>query len=103
MSAPMAKDQLAFQLPNQTYVDAHEQEPNLERPTLPTERPDPGFARWLANRLDGFRAWREKQSAMAEMETMSDRELLDIGLNRSDLHRVFDATHNADLVARTEG
>lgn len=103
MSAPIAKDQLAYQLPNLTYVDAHSEEPNLERSTLPTERPDPGFARWLANRIEGFRAWREKQTAVAEMEMLSDRELLDIGLNRSDLYRVFDSTHNADLVARSEG
>lgn len=103
MSAPIAKDQLAFQLPNQTYVDAHVEEPNLDRPTLPNERPLPNFGHWLAERIDGFRAWREKQAAMAEMETMSDRDLLDIGLNRADLHRVFDSAHNADLAARSEG
>jgi len=103
MSAPIAKDQLSFQLPNLTYVDAHFEEPNLGRVTLPTELPEHGFGQWLAARVAAFRGWREKRSAMAELEMMSDRELLDIGLSRADLHRVFDTAYNADLVARSEG
>lgn len=103
MSAPIAKDQLAYQLPNQTYVDAHFEEPNLGRGTLPSELPKPTFGHWLAARIAAFQAWREKQSAMAELEMMSDRELTDIGLSRADLHRVFDTAHNADLVARSVG
>lgn len=103
MSAPIAKDQLAFQLPNLTYVDAHFEEPNLDRVTLPTELPKPTFSRWLAARVAAFHAWREKRIALAELEMMSDRDLQDIGLSRADLHRVFDSAHNADLVARSEG
>jgi uncharacterized protein YjiS (DUF1127 family) len=101
MSAPIAKDQLAFQLPNQTYVQARYEEPNL-RVSYQSE-PRHGFGPWLAGRIAAFRAWREKQAALTEMEMMSDRELLDIGLSRSDLHRVFDSAHNADLVARSGG
>ncbi|HET8997054.1 MAG TPA: DUF1127 domain-containing protein [Acetobacteraceae bacterium] len=103
MSAPIAKDQLAYQLPNLTYVDAHPEEPNLGRVTLPTELPKPSFGRWLAARIAALQAWRERQSAMAELEMMSDRELMDIGLSRADMARVFDSAHNADLVARSEG
>lgn len=103
MSAPIAKNKLAFQLPNLTYVDAHPEEPNLERATLPIELPKPTFGRWLTARLAAFQAWREKQAAMSELAMMSDRELMDIGLSRADLPRVFDSAHNADLVARSEG
>ncbi len=103
MSAPIARNQLAYQLPNLTYVDAHFEEPNLGRVTLPNELPQPTFGRWLAAHIAAFQAWREKRAALAELEIMSDRELLDIGLSRADLHRVFDAAHNADLVARSEG
>ncbi len=84
-------------------MDAHFEEPNLGRVTLPTELPKPTFGRWLAARIADLQAWREKQAAMAELEMMSDRELLDIGLSRADLRRVFDSAHNADLVARSEG
>jgi len=101
MSAPITQDQLAFQLPNLTYVQARFEEPSL-RVTYPSE-PNHGFGAWLAGRIAAFRAWREKQAALTEMEMMTDRELMDIGLSRSDLHRVFDSAHNADLVARSGG
>jgi uncharacterized protein YjiS (DUF1127 family) len=32
---------------------------------------------------------------------MTDRELFDVGLNRGDLRRVFDARFNRDLVKRS--
>jgi hypothetical protein len=35
---------------------------------------------------------------MAELQAMSDRELMDVGLNRGDLQRVFDPVYNRDLV-----
>jgi uncharacterized protein YjiS (DUF1127 family) len=94
MSAPIAKSQFAFELPNLTYVDAHLEEPALRIPTAP-EKPH-GLRALMA----GFRAWREKQAAMAEMSVMSDRELADIGLTRSDLSRVFNDNFNLDLRAR---
>lgn len=101
MSAPIVKDYLAFQLPNLTYVDAHYEEPSLRVPYH--AEPRHGFGPWVAGRIAAFHAWREKQAALTEMETMSDRELMDIGLSRSDIHRVFDSAYNADLVARSGG
>jgi uncharacterized protein YjiS (DUF1127 family) len=100
MSAPIAKDQLAFQLPNLTYVDARYEEPNLRTSYAEPRR---GFGIWLATRVAAFRAWREKQAALAELEGMSEHELADIGLSRADLHRLFDPSHNQDLVARSGG
>ena len=97
MSAPIARNNLAFQLPNQTYVQARYEEPNLR-----ASRPDE-IHRGFGSFITAFRAWREKRAALAELEMMSDRELADIGLSRADLHRVFDPAHNADLVARSGG
>lgn len=99
MSAPIAKDRLAFQLPNLTYVDARYEEPNLRV----TSEPRKGFAAWLAGRVAALRFWHERQAALSELEVMTDRELADIGLSRCDLSRVFDPAHNGDLVARRGG
>ncbi|HUN42624.1 MAG TPA: DUF1127 domain-containing protein [Acetobacteraceae bacterium] len=91
MSAPIAKSQFTFELPNLTYVDAHLEEANL-RARLPASKPR-GFRALIA----AFRAWREKQAAIAELHMMTDRELTDIGLTRADVHRVFNDNYNADL------
>lgn len=94
MSAPIAKNQFAFELPNLSYVDASLEEANLRVAPLPSK---PSGLRAL---IAAFRTWRENRVARAELEMLSDRELADIGLNRSDLHRVFDAGHNHDLLER---
>ena len=44
--------------------------------------------------------WRQHQAVLQEMELMTDRELADIGLTRSDLPRVFDPAFAADRAAR---
>ena len=94
MSAPIAKSQFTFELPNLTYVDTSLEEANLRAP-LPVSKPR-GFRALVA----AFRAWREKQAAIAELEMMSDRELTDIGLTRADVHRVFADNYNGDLQDR---
>lgn len=91
MTAPLTTDQLAFELPNLTYVDTHVEDPVL--PPLSGPRRWRGVRAWRA----GFRAWREKRAARATLDMMSDLELADIGLTRSDLPRVFDDKLNADL------
>jgi len=42
-------------------------------------------ARALANLVRRFVAWRSRRAAMAALAMMSDRELADIGITRSDL------------------
>jgi uncharacterized protein YjiS (DUF1127 family) len=37
-----------------------------------------------------IRAWLDRQTVLAELNTLSDRELNDIGLSRAELPRVFD-------------
>ena len=95
MSAPIAKSQFVFELPNLSYVDASLEEANL-RAAVPPSKP-----RGLSALFAAFRAWREKQVAINELEMMSDRELADIGLSRADVHRVFDRSYNQDLRDRS--
>jgi uncharacterized protein YjiS (DUF1127 family) len=91
MSSMTAKSQFAFELPNLTYIDASLEEANFRAPVLPSK--PHGLSAWVA----AFRGWHEKQVAINELEMMSDRELADIGLNRCDVHRVFDQDYNQDL------
>ena len=91
MSAPLSKEQFVFELPSLTYVDTHLEDPVL--PPLPQGTGLRGVPAWLAR----FRAWREQRAALAELEMMSDRELADMGLTRSDLPRVFNRNLNTDL------
>ncbi len=98
MSAPIAKNQFSFELPKLSYVDAKWEEPNLTSDE-PVERSH-GFADWLAGLVVAFRAWREREAAMGELSMMSDRELMDIGLNRGDLGRVFTAQFRQEMGSR---
>jgi uncharacterized protein YjiS (DUF1127 family) len=91
MSSLTTKSQFAFELPNLTYIDASLEEANFVARGTPSK--PQGLSAWIA----AFRAWREKQAAINELDMMSDRELADIGLNRSDVHRVFDQAYNRDL------
>jgi uncharacterized protein YjiS (DUF1127 family) len=101
MNAQTPNSELTFQLPTMSYINAKWEEPNLRvnEAELRAVRKS-GFAVWLAGRAAAFRGWRAKQQGMAELQMMSDRELRDIGLNRSDLGRVFSDAHNRDLRAR---
>ena len=99
MNAQTPNSQLAFQLPSMSYIDAKWEEPNLrEMPVRGIRKA--GLAGWLAGRISAFRAWRLERQALAELEGMTNRELMDIGLNRADLNRVFNPAYNADLRGR---
>ncbi|MBN8872086.1 MAG: DUF1127 domain-containing protein [Rhodospirillales bacterium] len=100
MSAPITKSQLGFELPKLSYVDASWEEPTLRAaPAAPARHG--GLGDWMANLLATFRGWRERQAALAELSAMTDRELMDIGLNRGDLPRVFSANYRRGLDVRT--
>jgi uncharacterized protein YjiS (DUF1127 family) len=94
MSSPTAKSQLAFQRPLLSYVGAHQEEPELGTPVQPRK------SRGILALIAAFKAWREKRTAMAELSIMTDLQLADIGLTRSDLGRVFDSRLNMDLLRR---
>jgi uncharacterized protein YjiS (DUF1127 family) len=99
MSAPIGKNQLAFQLPNLSYIDVSLEEPSL-RTTNPAPRArarHPGFFARIGQR---FKTRRDRQTMIAELEGMSDRELLDVGLTRADIMRATDPRYNLDLRCR---
>lgn len=98
MSAPMTKSQMAFELPRLTYIDTRWEEPAAQPEVVPTR--ERGFASWIAARVEAYRNWRERSHALTELRAMSDRELVDVGLSRGDLDRIFDDRFNRDLMSR---
>jgi uncharacterized protein YjiS (DUF1127 family) len=101
MSGHTVNQKFQFELPTLSYIDAKWEEPNL-RAAAEDRRPahQTGLMAWFSVRLDAYRAWRRTQRSIAELGTMSDYELGDIGLTRSDLGRVFDPSFNDDLRRR---
>jgi uncharacterized protein YjiS (DUF1127 family) len=99
MAAHTANQNFSFQLPSLSYVDAKWEEPNLHTPVQAAARgasPTGMLARLFAR----YRDWQRARQAMAEFSGMSDYELADIGLSRSDVHRVFDPSLCQDLEFR---
>jgi uncharacterized protein YjiS (DUF1127 family) len=101
MSAQIANSQFAFRLPSLSYVDAEWEELDPQVPSAsPEGARNRGLAAWWSRQAAAFVAWRRNNQAATELATMSDRQLADIGLSRSDLTRVFDADYNQDLGQR---
>ena len=98
MSAPITTSQMAFELPQLSYIDTRWEEQPVE--VRAPAAPEHGIAGWMATRVAAFRAWRAESRAMAELRRMSDRELFDVGLNRGDFDRIFNDRFNADLRSR---
>jgi uncharacterized protein YjiS (DUF1127 family) len=99
MSAPISKSQMAFELPKLSYIDTRWEEPAV---VAPDAVPAVGgsFTAWVADKIAAVRAWNAERRALAELQSMSDRELFDVGLNRGDFARLFDDRFNQDLRAR---
>ena len=101
MSAHTANQNFNFQLPSLSYIDAKWEEPNLRAAAQSRDvAPKAGFVARVAAR---YQAWKRERQAMAEFASMTDYELADIGLSRSDAHRVFDSALNQDLQFRGFG
>jgi uncharacterized protein YjiS (DUF1127 family) len=106
MSVHTADSQFTFQLPTLSYVDTRWEESDLS--TLDVAQStvrqggvrQGGLAAWLSRQISAFVAANRNGKAVMELSAMSDRELWDIGLSRSDLGRVFDPAHNQDLMQR---
>jgi uncharacterized protein YjiS (DUF1127 family) len=98
MSARTADSQFTFKLPSLSYIDVRGEEPNLRVTAADSASARKGgLVAWLSRQVAGFIAWRRSSAAIAELSTMSDHELTDIGLNRTDLYRVFQPEFNQDL------
>jgi uncharacterized protein YjiS (DUF1127 family) len=101
MSAHTANSEFAFRLPTLSYIDAKWEEPELRQATRATDTGHKaGLFAWLAARVKALRSWYRDNQAATELATMTDRELLDIGLSRADVGRVFDPELNEDLRRR---
>jgi uncharacterized protein YjiS (DUF1127 family) len=98
MSVHTAESQFTFELPSMSYIDAKWEEPSLrEAGASPKPVRKGGLAAWLSHQVAAFVAWRRDSQAASELAAMSDRELMDIGLGRADVVRVFQPAYNEDL------
>ncbi len=73
----------------------HRQQGTLAESTKP-KRIDGMLHRWLRN---AARQWRRRKM-IAALEAMDERLLRDIGIYRSDIHRVVDGLNNRELRVR---
>lgn len=80
MNARVAKEEIALLMPTTlaSYADTAY--------TAPAETAPTGFARAIAWLLDLPR----RRAVLSELSALSDHELSDIGLSRTELSRVFD-------------
>ncbi len=100
MSDHIANSQFSFQLPSLSYIDTRWEEPALREAAPSRQVRSGGLAAWLSHKVAAFVAWQRNGEAEAELRAMSDRELADIGLSRSDLFRVFQPGLDLDLYQR---
>jgi len=96
MSAPTTNDQFSLSLGNLSYIGASYEEasPSVIKPRAHRVRA------WIAHLCVTAAEWHRRRTIMQEMAMMTDRELSDIGLSRSDLSRVFDPTFAANHPGR---
>ena len=79
MSAPLAKDHIVFMPQTMTYAGSPVQ--GVAAKT--------GFAARLRNAVRYVVEMPRRQAVMTELSRLSDRELADIGLSRSEIGHVF--------------
>jgi uncharacterized protein YjiS (DUF1127 family) len=94
MNAPMTRDQLGFSLGKLTYIDSnYDSGPILSFVALSHKQRAAG---WWRRLVVNCTEWRRRRAAIREMTMMTDRELSDIGLSRSDIARVHSPTFVAN-------
>jgi uncharacterized protein YjiS (DUF1127 family) len=94
MNAPMTRNQFSFSLGELTYIDSnHEEEATL---FLVSSSHKQRAIKWWTRLVVDYTEWRHRRAVIQEMAMMSDRQLSDIGLSRSDLAGVFSPTFAAN-------
>lgn len=68
-----------------TTIDNHSSFGKFGELLFAHQRPYAG-AKQHKGLLDGFKAWRQRREAEAELERLTDRELADIGVSRADIY-----------------
>ncbi len=97
MTARVAKEEMALLLPNSLSNYAAFAPGEAE-----AFRPQNGFVQKLADALRWMVELPRRRAVMDELNTLSDHELSDIGLTRSELSRVFDPTFIAQREKRRD-
>jgi uncharacterized protein YjiS (DUF1127 family) len=87
MTAPFPKHQLAPAFPTTITPSA----------TIERRHHRAGLGQRLGRAITALRG---RQAVFNELQSLSDRELSDIGIARSDIHRVFDPAFAAEHRAR---
>jgi uncharacterized protein YjiS (DUF1127 family) len=104
MSAHTADSRFSFKLPSLSYIDAKWEEPTLRSSGgAPRSVSNSGLAAWLSRQIAALAGWHSDRQAAVELAAMSDHELADIGLSRSDLSRVFEPRFNQDMYQHGAG
>ena len=98
MNISTADNHFSFALPSASYIDTSLEDQNRVEDMRPAHTG--GFTEWLASRVAALRVWNAQRRALSELSLMTDRELMDVGLNRGDFSRIFDEAANTDLRAR---
>jgi uncharacterized protein YjiS (DUF1127 family) len=102
MSVHSADSHVSFHLPSMGYIDTRWEEQDPPTPTAASKVARKSWlASWLARRLAAVAAWRQESITARELASMNDHELMDIGLNRSDLPRVFDSAFSQEMRQRS--
>jgi uncharacterized protein YjiS (DUF1127 family) len=99
MNAPLSKEQLARL--SAANLDYHGQcVDGLSTPAAAVPAREGALSRWLHAAATRWNAFRERRRAIGELSQLTDRDLADMGLHRTQLHLVFDP---AFARARREG
>ena len=87
MSVQTSKQAMAFQLPEMLSYHSTWDDADYE-PILPPRRP--GWTGRLASIWRALTAASRRMAVRRELDSMTDRELADMGINRYDVGRIFD-------------
>ena len=98
MSAPISKSDLAFSLPASLSYHSTWDDADYE-PAQPNRRAGL-FARLATPIVARVQAWVVRERALSELSAMTDHDLADIGLTRSDIPRVSDPAFIAERAAQ---